>query len=220
MTNKFSIILVILIAILTMNFQCKKDVIIVRPFEQTFQIPVDIYPLKKTYSLTDTLWIETEIIGKTLFDTKSNQNLLIDSGQINFGADFNEFGTYITSPSNGFCDIITTNGINTNRQLSQWGTSGSFGDIGCGQSSYKCRVGFKPNQKGTYWLSLNKDLFFKSCNTKVVPYYATISYKYKNLDLNLDIFNSLPKNDKGGNDGIKFYTEKINNREVFVFKVD
>lgn len=219
MPNKFSLILIISIAILTMNFRCGKD-LISRPYEQTFQIPVDIYPLKKTYSLTDTIWIETDIAGKTLFDTKSNQNLLVDTGQITFGAVFNEFGSYITNPPNGFCDVFTTNGINTNRQLSQWGTAGSTEKVGCGQTSFKCRVGFKPNEKGTYWLILDKNLALGSCDTKVVPYYATISYKYKNVDLNVDVFNALSKNDKGGNDGIKFYKEKIDNREIFVFKVE
>ena len=220
MTNKYSVIIIILfVSLLTMNFRCMKDVE-PRPFEQAFLIPVDIYPLKKSYSLTDTIWIETDLTNKFLFDTKSNQNILVDSGQITFGAGFNEFGTYITNPPNGFCDIITINGVNTNRQLSHWGTCGSIENFGCGQASFKCRVGFKPKEKGTYWLSLAKDLLLESCNNKIVPYYATVSYKYKNVDLNLDIFNSLSKNDKGGNDGIKFYTDKIINREGFVFRVE
>ena len=107
MTNKYSVIIIILfVSLLTMNFRCMKDVE-PRPFEQAFLIPVDIYPLKKSYSLTDTIWIETDLTNKFLFDTKSNQNILVDSGQITFGAGFNEFGTYITNPPNGFCDIIT-----------------------------------------------------------------------------------------------------------------
>jgi hypothetical protein len=35
----------------------------------------------------------------------------------------------------------------------------------------------------------------------------------------LDVFNTLSTNDKGGRDGIEFYTNKIINREVFIFRV-
>jgi len=190
-----------------------------KPFDNSFEIPVDIYPLKKVYTLTDTIWIETDVPDKFLFDLKTNRNILVDSGKITFSATFNEFGTYITNPPNGLADVISLGGVNTNRNLSQWATRGFIENYGCGQLNYKCKIGFKPNYKGAYWLSLPKDLL-GSCVNKVIPYYATISFKFKNVDLNMDVFNSLSKNDKGGNDGIKFYTDKINNREGFVFMVE
>jgi len=218
-SRKPPILILIIISVFTMNFRCEKD-IQGRPLDYTFLIPVDIYPLKKSYSVADTIWIETDITSKILFDSKINQNVLVDTGQITFAASFNEFGTYITNPPNGFCDVITINGINNNRELAHWATYGSIPNVGCGQLTYKCKIGFKPNYKGNYYLSLFKDRLFESCNNKVVPYYATVSYKYKNVDLNLDIFNSLSSNDKGGKNGIKFYTDKINEREVFVFKVN
>jgi hypothetical protein len=216
-----TIFALLLTSLLTMNFQCRKEIFEPKPLVYTLEVPIDIYPLKKSYSLTDTIWIQTDLPTKFLFDTKTNQFIFADTGNITLSAVFNEFGTSITNPPNGFCDIITSNGVNNNRQLSQWGTGGSFENYGCGQSNYKCRVGIKPNQKGTYWLSLFNDLLFESCINKVIPYNALISYKYKRVDLNLDIFNSLSINDKGGNNGtIKFYTDKINNREGFVFKVE
>ena len=219
MTNKYSLVLILFIAILTMNFTCVKDNMEI-PIEQMFQIPVDIYPLKKSYSLTDTIWIETDIIGKTLFDTKSNQTVVVDTGQLDFGATFNFFGSSITNPPNGFCEIITLRGVNTDRQLSHHGTIGYLDRYGCGQSSYKCRIGYKPLIKGTYWLILTSDRHLQSCPNKILPYYASISYKYKTADLGLEIFNALSINDKGGKDGIKFYTNRINNKEIFVFKVE
>jgi hypothetical protein len=208
------------ISLSIMNFRCSKEILEPEPPEQAFQIPVSIYPLKKSYSLTDTIWIETDSQTKLIFDTRSNQNILADTGKISFGAVFNRFGASITNPPNGFCDIISLNGVNINRQLSQWGTGFLFDGYGCGQSNYRCKIGFKPNQKGTYFLSLFEEQFMGSCNNKIVPYYALVSYKYKNVDLNLDIFNSLSNNDKGGSDGIKFYTDKINNREFCIFRVD
>ena len=210
----------LLIWILSMNFHCSRENIDAKPFEHTFEVPVNIFPLKKTYSLTDTLWIETDLPSKILFDTRTGTNVLADTGKLTFGASFNEFGTYVTNPPNGFCDIITIRGVNTNRQLSQWGTSGSIENYGCAEPNYTCRVGYKPLIKGTYWLALKKDLLLERCANKITPYNATISYKYKNGDLGFDIFNSLSKNDKDGTEGIRFYTNKINNREIFVFKVE
>lgn len=219
MTKKHSILIsFLLVSVVTMSFRCAKDV--PAPFTNTFEVPVDIFPLKKIYSLTDTIWLETDLPSKALYDININQNIIADTGQITLGAGFNEFGTYITNPSNGFCDVISPGGVNITRVLSAGGTGGSSGRYGCGQADYKTRVGFKPNYKGTYWLSLTKNLLFESCPNKIVPYYATISFKFKKVDLNMDVFNSLSKNDKGGNDGIKFYSDKINTREGFVFRVE
>jgi hypothetical protein len=210
-------VIVLAIAVLTMNFHCYKDPVAL-PFDHQFAAAVDIYPLKKTYALTDTIWIETDLPTKFLNDIQSGQSINADTGKINFTGNFNEFGTGITNPANGFCDIITSNGVNINRDLSQWGTGGGL-EYGCGQSNYKCKIGFKPNYTGTYGLFLKQNDFLGSCPAKIKPFYATISYKYKNVDLNMDVFTSLPQNLKGSNNG-SFYINKINNREVFIFKVE
>lgn len=219
MKTKFLIILpILLFALLSFNFRCV-DEAVAKPFEHTFEIPVDIYPLKKVYSLTDTIWLTTDVPTQYLFDTKTNSNVLVDSGMISISAGYNEFGTYITNPPNGFADVITAGGVNLDRFNSQWGTTGYAESYGCGRPDYTCRIGFKPLQKGVYSLMLPTDQFLESCPAKRVPYYASITYRYKNVDLGLDVFNSLSKNDKGGNDGINFYNGKIRDRLVFVFSV-
>jgi hypothetical protein len=38
--------------------------------------------------------------------------------------------------------------------------------------------------------------------------------------IGLEILNELPQSDKGGCGGVKFYNDKINNQEYFVFRVD
>lgn len=220
MNNKYTILLLLLIAVLTMNFRCVREDIEQRPYEHSFQVPVDIYPQKKTYSLSDTIWIETDITDKSLFDTKSNQLIAADTGQLHFEASFNRFVTDITNPPTGFCDVITSRGVNTDRNLGYWSTSGFLDQYGCGLPTYKCRIGFKPLIRGTYYLILANSRLFESCTDKVRPYHAELSYRYKSSDLGLDVFNAMSKNDKGGNDGIRFYTEKINNREAFVFRVE
>ncbi len=204
---------------LSMNFYCNtKDV--GPPLQYNLLIPVNISPVKKSYSLTDTIWITTDVQGKYFFDIKSNKNVLIDTGHITFSVGYNEFGSNIANPPNGFCDVITSNGVNTNRQLSQWGSGGTIENYGCGQPNYTCRIGFKPNEKGTYWIILQKDVELGSCDNKISPYNAEITYKFEGTDLGLDVFNGLSKNDKGGNDGIKGVTQEINDGKIFIFKVE
>jgi hypothetical protein len=214
----FAPVVLFLLSLFTMNFQCR-DKFAIKPFENRFEAAVDISPLKKTYTLNDTIWIETDVPGKFLFDLNSNQNINADTGKIDFYASFNEFGTYVQNPPNGFCTVVTQAGVNADRQFSQWGTSIYVKDFGCGQPDYKIKIGLKPNVKGSFWLILGKDRLMGTCTNKVVPYYASISYKYKNVDLGLDVFNALSTNDKGGNDGIVYYTNQIRNREIFVFSV-
>ena len=217
MKNKFYLLLLLLISILTMNFQCGKPIVTV-PYDHTFDIPVGIYPLQKTYTLTDTIWLETDVTGKILYDTKTSQYILSDTGQISFGGVFNVFGTSLTNPSDGFCDIITKDGVNINRWNSQWGTSGSLENFGCSDTSYRCKIGFKPNHTGTYWLVLSS-CNLGSCFDKIIPYYSSINYHYKSVDLNLDVLNTVSDNDLGGRQNRSWYTDRILKREIFVFRV-
>lgn len=210
---------VIFIGLSAVKFKCYKEPM-PRPFDHTFEAAIDIYPVKKTYSLTDTIWIETDLPSKILYDTKISQSIVADTGNISFGAVYNEFGTYITNPSNGFCNIITSNGVNINRELSQWATAVTVNNFSCSRADYKYRIGFKPNQKGTFHLLLPRDISFESCPNKIVPYYATISFKYKNIDLGRDIYDALNADDKGGNDGIIYIHQAINQRHTFVFRVN
>jgi len=205
------------LVILTMNFRCSKDV--VQPFQYEFTASVDIYPLKKSYTRNDTVWIETDLPTKFLFDSKSGQNINADSTQIILRATYNEFGTSIHNPPNGFCEIISSNGNTVLRSESPWATGGDL-QYGCGQPSFKCRIGFKPNYRGTYGLILSKNDLLTNCPLKVKWLYANLVLRYKNVDLNQDVFNQLPISDKGGNGGASFYTNMINTREMFVIKVE
>lgn len=199
-----------------MGFQCKEEPV---NFTYTFQAQVDIFPLKKIYSLTDTIWIDTDLPNKMLFDTKSNQNINADTGQISLLVNYNEFGNIGSNPSNGLCDVITPNGLNNGRYLFA-GRVQTFITYGCGRPDYKVRIGFKPNYKGVYRIQLLQNEIFEACQNKIAKYYASISYKFKNVDLNLDVLNALPEKDRDGKEGTQFYSQMINNREMFVFRVE
>lgn len=209
--------MVIVFSVLTLKFHCGKDVVNV-PYEYEFTGAVDIYPLKKSYSLNDTIWIETDLPSKFLYDGKSGLTINADTTKILFRATYNEFGTSITNPPSGFCEVISSNGNIVQQRLSQWATGGDI-QYGCGKPDFKCRIGFKPNYRGTYSLVLQKEDLLGNCPGKIKPIYATVSLRYKNVDLNRDIFDGLPNSEKGGDLGT-FYINKINNREAFIIKVE
>ena len=206
----------LLTCIVCMAFQCRKEPV---NFDYNFQAQVDIYPLKKIYSLTDTIWIETDIPNKILFDTKTNQSFNADTGQISLMVNYNEFTSTPRNPSNGLCDVITANGVNKDRHLFTGGVQ-TFIMYGCGQPNYKTRIGFKPNYKGVFRIQFLKDQLFQNCPNKIIKYPATISYRFKAVDLNPDVLNALPEKDRDGSEGTRLYTQMINNREIFVFKVE
>lgn len=212
------LVFILFFSLLTLNFRCEKELPVA--FAQTFEIPVNISPVKKSYSLHDTIWLETDITGKSLFDTKTQQFILADSGSITFRASYFQFGGAIKNPANGFCEVIGANGVMVQRELSTTTTVAAIHNYGCGQAGYKLKIGFKPNYKGTYSLSLLKDILLLKCPNKILPYNASISYKYKNVDLNMDVFNSLSHSDKGYNDGNRFHSNRINNREAFIIRVE
>lgn len=211
----------VVFALLSLNFHCGETDVDEKPFDHEFQIPVKIYPLKKSYSLSDTIWIETDVSNKFLFDTKTNQFVNTDTGRIDFAGVFNRFETDVTSPPDGFCDVITVNGVNAERRLGQWSTTGSLSRYGCSSTDYRCRIGFRPKVKGTYWLALFQDRLFGSCPNKLQPPYASLSFKYdSNADLNLDILNSLPDHLFGGKKGKKIYVNEVDAKEVFIARVE
>jgi hypothetical protein len=219
--NTITLAVMLVVSICSMNVDCynRADSTDFHPIDYKFEIPVKITELKKTYALADTIWIETNQTAKTLYDVMSNSLVTADTGFITFGASFNEFGTAITNPPNGFCDVLSPAGLNVGKDNGYWGTSVRY-EYGCGQPDYKVRLGFLPHYRGTFYLSLLEQDYLQACPQKHIRYYAQMAYKYEAPDIGLDIFNSLPDNLQGGNGGRDFYRKGIADKEIFVFQVN
>jgi hypothetical protein len=214
---RIEILIIVLVSMCMLNFRCEQDVV-QRPFDNAFEIEMNIIPLKKTYSLNDTIWLEAQVSGKQLFDVKTMQLVLADTGYFSFHISYYGFGLRSWLP-NSLANVITFNGVNTDRIASQWSTEAKVENYGCSQLSYTLKIGFKPNHRGTYSILLPKDLLLGSCINKIIPYNATISFKFPNTDLNLDVFNAFAQSENLGSDQKKHFTEKLNRREMFVFNV-
>lgn len=81
-------------------------------FAYAFEAPVDLTPLKKSYALADTIWLETDLPTKHLSDKRSNQVVPADTGMLSVGATLTESGIAVVNPPGGFCEIFTRNGVN------------------------------------------------------------------------------------------------------------
>ena len=53
-----------------------------------------------------------------------------------------------------------------------------------------------------------------------VPYYATTTFRFTAPDLNNDLFNEFAKKEHFGSDKKSYFTNKIENQDTFVFKVE
>jgi len=211
-------LILLTIATLNIQFHCRYDGP-VRPFDYTFEIPVDILPLKKVYTTNDTIWLQLDVTGKLLFDTKTSQAINADTTMIIVASTYAEFGTNTRNPQNGLAQVITEPGVIAERQTGFGYTSATVSNYGCGKPTFKIKIGFKPNYPGTFSLNLRKDLMLQGCMGKVIPVYSTYWYKFKQVDLNGEILNTLSGNDLGGNSNRSVLQESIAKREMFVFTV-
>ena len=104
--------------------------------------------------------------------------------------------------------------------LSEYTNYGYIENFGCTAATYQVRIGLNPNHKGTYSLILPQALILNSCSNKVVPYKAATSYRFASADLNLDVFNEFADRENLEKNKKTYFTSKVNNREMFIFRVE
>lgn len=208
------------VALFTFGFQCGKDSI-APELKYNFRIPVDVYPLKKSYRLTDTIWIEADINGKALYDTISKQNVVVDSASLSLDVRYVQLAATNTNPPDGFCQIISAANNNIYRQLYKGTTSANFSNYGCGQTSLRWKLGFKPNYTGTYAIFLSSGGSLQFCQGVRQSYYAPYSFQYKPTDLNKDLFDALPDTARKNDDyQLPYFTDGFIRKTILIVKVE
>jgi hypothetical protein len=206
------------IALLCMATQCNKEYI---EYKYNFIEKVDLFPAQKSYQVGDTIWLQYVNPSKRLFDNRTSQNIAVDTVSVQFQVSFNRRYNTPVNPSDGFCDYVTTNGINAGRYLADNGT-GFFFTFGCSSNnSYDFKIGVVPNQKGIYSLDLSGNPgYLNPCSNRISGFPpSTIEYRFNVVDGNKDIYLAIPPNSRG--ESPKGSTEsKIDGKQVFVVKVE
>lgn len=186
-----SFILFFLTAII-MGTQCDKEVDYISP-KQSFAEKANLSPVRKLYSINDTIWVEFNTSSKTLFDTISNQRLTSDAVKFKFGAAL--LAKYDTpdNPSGGYCDFILPGNVSASFVSTRSGTTTSF-DVGCNNApNYNIKIGVVLKHKGYYNLDMATRSRIEPCNGQSNPYpSSSILFTFNVTDNNKDVFLTIP----------------------------
>jgi hypothetical protein len=175
------------IALLCMGTQCEKGVI---EYKYNFIEKVNLFPAQKNYKVGDTIWLQYINVGKRLYDSRTNQNILANTVSVPFQIFFTARYNAPVNPSGGFCDYITSAGVNVGRYLGDYGT-GFLLNSGCsGTNSYDFTIGVVPKQKGIYSLDLlSAPRSVNGCPNRLSSFpLSTIEYRFNITDGNKDVY--------------------------------
>lgn len=201
-----------------MGFQCDKDEI---EYKHNFVEQVNLFPAQKSYRVGDTIWLQYANPSRSLNDVKTSQRITADTVSIDFGLSFNiRYGVQFI-PVDGLCDYITPNGLNIGRTLGPGNGTGFSYTFGCtGSSGYDFRIGIVPKQTGIYSLDLGNNGFVSSCANRTIGFpFSNIGYRFDLADCNKDVYLTIPQNARS--ESPRGSTEeKIDNKQVYVFRVD
>ena len=210
--NPLIIIASVFILFLCMGTQCYKEY---PPPKYTFIEKLNLFPAKKVYHIGDTIWVQYNNVGKKLFDYKSGLQIPVDTISIPFMIGFNAIYNYAASPVGGFCDFVSSNGINVGRYLGDFGTS-DFQNFGCNtNNSFDFKVGVVLKKTGIYSL----DLFYGSryistCSNSFSNYVdGTLEYYFNVPDCNKDIYLTIPR-------ASGYIINQIDSKKAFLIKVE
>jgi len=209
---------ILFVALLCMGTQCHKEEI---EYKYNFIEKIDLSPTQKGYKIGDTIWIRYSNPDKRLFDNKSGNYIAADTVSVGFQVSFNSRYNAPVSPSGGFCDYVTANGVNVGRYLGDYGT-GLSTTFGCNSNGgLLLTVGIVPKQKGIYSLDLlSAPESVTACANRSSGFpISTIEYRFNVTDGNKDVYLSIPPISRGESE--KGYTEsKIDSKQVYIVNVE
>ncbi|MHA6248627.1 hypothetical protein ACXYMU_11860 [Pontibacter sp. CAU 1760] len=212
--KKYRYLLVAVIVCLTTGFQCEDDYPPEPEPANIYKETLSLAPFKKSYALGDTIWIETSLNDKRLFDSKSGQKVLVDSVSLPIELSYSALYQVYNRPAEGFCKVISSNLVEAKTENYER-TTFVFASYGCNQSDYRFRIGIVPLSTGVYSLKIAEKNYFYNClKQQQYAERSQILYTFGLNDTNKDIFLAIPPISRGG-----LNTEKIDSKEEYIVKV-
>ncbi|MEJ7821733.1 MAG: hypothetical protein WKF85_05385 [Chitinophagaceae bacterium] len=201
-----------------MGFQCGKVPI---EYKYNFVEKINLFPTSKSYKVGDTIWLQYLNPNKLLFDNRTSNHIAADTVSLDFQISFNSRYNAPVNPSGGFCDYVSSNGVNVGRYLGDLGTGFLF-TFGCNSNNnYNFIVGVVPKHRGIYSLDLlGTPRNVSACSNRSSGFpLSTIEYRFNVADGNKDVYLTIPPHSRG--ESPKGYTEsKIDIKQVYVVKVE
>ncbi|RDV17046.1 hypothetical protein DXT99_00565 [Pontibacter diazotrophicus] len=201
--SKFRYLVLAVFSCLTMGLQC--DEYVEPEYSHIIQETLSLTPYKKTYNVGDTNWVETNLTGKYLYDTKIFQRVLIDSVSLPLKLFYHDLYKNPSSTTGGFVKAIHPDLVEKQDPY-------LFFYYACNQPDYKFKVGLVLLTPGIYSLRISDQNYFSNCITQAS--YSRIYYKFDLEDSNKDIFLAIPPISRGG-----LNTDKMDAKEEFIVQV-
>lgn len=214
------LLLLLIIIPVFMDFRCSKESFPI-DYQHNFVEKVDLFPAQKTYHIGDTVWVQFVNSDNKFLDARTSQRVLADSLSIPLQLTLDALYNTAVNPAAGFCDFVTSSGVNTGRTLGHFGT-GSVLEFGCGTSnSYSFKIGIAFKEKGIFMVNLSGKLDVKGCSNRVNRYpNSNLEYTFNLGDGNKDVYFSIPLQTRGGKKASDAVESMIDGKKAFVLRVE
>lgn len=231
MKKNLMILVISLFGLISLNFRCGREY----PPPETdkkpihyFEMPLGFYPVKKNYSIGDTIWIEANVSDKMLMDMSKLARASIDSTKFNVPITYHVVNKQVLVPAGGFCEFInpdqlklsTSDGYYDSKYNVYWNyNTAAIVNFGCGISTLKFKIGLKLKAKGDFYVGLAQS-GLTACEQKITPIaQSLVSFKFDVTDVNLDVYNEMPKLEQTNPYWTGFDEQKLYQRKAIVVKV-
>lgn len=197
-----------------MGFQCGDEYPPEPESAYIFKETLSLAPFKKSYSVGDTIWIESTLHNKHLFDSKSGQNVLVDSVSLPIKLSYSALYQVYSRAAEGFCKVVSSSPVEAKTEHYEL-TTFILASYGCNQPDYRFKVGIVLLSTGIYSLKIAEKNYFYNCiEQQQDAKRSQIFYTFNLNDTNKDVFLAIPPISRGG-----LNTEKIDSKEEYIVKV-
>lgn len=169
-------------------------------YQPQFLEEVSIKPFKKEYKVGDTIWLETLIPDKYLFNSITKQDTLVDNIDIPLSVYF-----FSRHPRPGFgvpADENDFRVINEQNLNVKKGQGAILTYYGCNKTDFKIKLGIILGNKGVFTIGLNEGVV-KPCDGSFPEKKISISYRFDVTEGNKAIYLAIPESSKHINDNLE-----------------
>ncbi|WP_090389310.1 hypothetical protein [Niabella drilacis] len=231
MTRFATVSIFMLFSILSFNFQCGKDRELPAKLAEpvVIEIPLQIYPVKKTYAVDDTIWIETTLPSKMLPDVKNKTTILVDTIWLNIPFTYQVLTKQTLVPTGGFCEFINPQQLSLSispgyydpKYNVYWNyNAGVVQHFSFKEMGYQVKVGIRLNARGAFYIGLSGSLVNSITPGNNHNANQYVSFRFDTPDVNLDVYNDLPKLPATDPYWIGFDVKTLTEKKAFAVRVE
>ncbi len=233
MRKNLLLLSIIVFALVSLNFRCGKQEALLpkeepMPDPVTLEMPLNIYPVKESYSVGDTIWVEANVPDKMLLNTKTKTKELADALRFHVPLKFHVVNKQVLVPAGGLCEFINPGQLQLTKDPgyydARYNVYWNYNNVtilnyGCNESEYKFKLGFRLKAKGAFYIGLSQAALL-SCNEKDPFQNKHISFKYDVQDVNLNVYYGLPLLSQNDPYRIGFDVKVLYDKKGFIVKVE